>query len=754
MHARGRDRAVSVAAIARQRSEERTYTRTPPLARSPSPHSDASLSPRSPASRSPTPPPTLSDQVHIAYALDDIHLAKVLLLRLQGIEVTSDSDPRIAAVKDEDFDACFIPFGRLDDGRGEPFKDNLKSTPTSSPTPRAHARRRADALRAKEQLWEAEARRFTEERARCAVLKRRESEHLRALATEQERVRLAKQKEAAAAAVDLRRRRQIKPTARTLNFSLVAPVPQPPPKFTYDFPFTPRNIAPRVTLNPRRSPVKHAEPAREEEEPAKSTREPNRVTFQQVLASMQGPLFPVLPSERTLCTSTDRVKARRQLALLDALLAAGVDLSPSRKGKGRAVTVKCAVCSPRAPSPTPSLPSPSTPSTSSSGLSRAGSWLSFGGSSRSSTSSSSTSTAPSSWVSASTLLSSPSDSPPPPKTPPLRLWLPGAHRTASPIPAQCQCRALAAPSHECAREPTSVHPLVPPAPPPHKGARRPPHMRDEHAHPQGPMPFTLALGRLVALARNLQAAYVRAVVVGYGGVSPAWDDEERAHEDPDPYTYSGAYGFGAREKPAVAPPRAAALASKLLSRQPGLRASLADVRRFLAAPSSNSESERETEVDTLAPVARLSPLAPRSTLKATARTELPAHLPYERVFAPPPPLPRSPWAPGALPPATAQGHARLVVDEAEAVPLPVAQAAVAGAESEWDWGRAPALRARAVPNSAFLRLKALHNDARGQGLAVPAALAVRRPRECLVALGVDRAPGSGLRFVYAGTVGV
>ncbi|KAJ7790362.1 hypothetical protein B0H14DRAFT_3501704 [Mycena olivaceomarginata] len=56
---------------------------------------------------------------------------------------------------------------------------------------------------------------------------------------EAERVRL-KQKEAAAAAVDLRRRRT-KPTARTLNFCLVPPVPQPPARFTYDFPFTPRN---------------------------------------------------------------------------------------------------------------------------------------------------------------------------------------------------------------------------------------------------------------------------------------------------------------------------------------------------------------------------------------------------------------------------------------------------------------------------------------------------------------------------------
>lgn len=198
MQRRGRDRAVSVAALARLHSEERAYT--PPLARSPSSSTSASASPRSPASRSPTPPLTLSDQVHIAYAHDDIHLAKVLLLRLQGIEVTSDSDPRIAAVKDEDFDACFIPFGRLDDGRGESSCTPVKSPPAVDN--RRASVRRADALRAKEQLWESEARRFTEERVRCAARKRRESDQQRFAATEQERTRLMKQKEAAAAVVD------------------------------------------------------------------------------------------------------------------------------------------------------------------------------------------------------------------------------------------------------------------------------------------------------------------------------------------------------------------------------------------------------------------------------------------------------------------------------------------------------------------------------------------------------------------------
>ena len=56
----------------------------------------------------PTPPQSLEDQIHEAYALDNIHLAKILYLKLQGIYVVDDSDPRIEQVREEDF-----PFGTL-----------------------------------------------------------------------------------------------------------------------------------------------------------------------------------------------------------------------------------------------------------------------------------------------------------------------------------------------------------------------------------------------------------------------------------------------------------------------------------------------------------------------------------------------------------------------------------------------------------------------------------------------------------------
>ncbi|OJT12465.1 hypothetical protein TRAPUB_10991 [Trametes pubescens] len=36
--------------------------------------------------------------MHIAYTLENMHLAKVLLIKLRGIEVNGDDDPRIAQV--------------------------------------------------------------------------------------------------------------------------------------------------------------------------------------------------------------------------------------------------------------------------------------------------------------------------------------------------------------------------------------------------------------------------------------------------------------------------------------------------------------------------------------------------------------------------------------------------------------------------------------------------------------------------------
>ncbi|KAJ7204451.1 hypothetical protein GGX14DRAFT_460458 [Mycena pura] len=751
MH-RGRDRSVSQSAKARRRSEERASRARDAAAYMPpsSIASTSATSPRSP-SRSHSPLPlTISDQVHIAYAADDIHLAKVLLLRLQGIEVTSDSDPRIATVKDEDFDACFIPFGGLDDGRGglSNFTSTVIAPKSSAVTP---AVQRAANLEDKESLWETEARRFTEERIKWECVRRHQSGQQRAMALEQERVRPIKQNEAAA-------RRRMKPTARTLSFALVPAVPQPPPKFKYDFPFASRRVAPSPSSpEPRLSYVKKPEPRDKFQE---EYWQPNRVTFQQVLTSMKGDLFPVLPDDRAFPSSA---KSRRQVALFEALLAAGISLPPSEKGKERAIPIRCTGCSSRARLPL----SPSTSSSSSSGFHRAGSWLSFGGSSRSSTAS--TSTTASSWASTGIVL----DPSPQPKSQrfsasaSVGTWLAGARRTTSPSPVsstrmhvhatQCRCR-------DSARHPAPKHPLLVALPPP---PRVPPHMRD-NGNMQGALPFTL--GRLATLARNLQAAYVRAVLVGYGGVSPAWDepeDKQDGHGDKNVCVQERTKD-NRRSMPALAripvPRSPVPRTSTLQLRPPGMRASFAEVRRFLPSPmqahsSSNippdspstDDGHPSASDDELLPSACLSQLAPRAPQGVVApRTNLPTHLPYERVFAPPTPLTRTPWATLARIAATERGgDADWSPPDWCCGPDADSENVLQAEDRAAPWTQAPMLRKRAVTNSAFFRIKALHNaiDTLVYGGGLP--MQPRRPREAVVVRGVDTIAGSRLRFVYA-----
>ncbi|KAJ7827212.1 hypothetical protein B0H13DRAFT_1917779 [Mycena leptocephala] len=160
----------------------------------------------------PTPPPTPSDQIHRAYVNGDIHLAQVLLLRLQGIEITSDSDPRIAVVKDEDFDACFIPL--------DPLGCDMHSVnllPESSKQVPDAADCRVDL---KERRRETKTRRFSNQ-----------SNTQHAASIEREHQRLIKQDKAAVAPSDLCRRRYMKSTARVLNFPFM-----PSQKITYTGP--------------------------------------------------------------------------------------------------------------------------------------------------------------------------------------------------------------------------------------------------------------------------------------------------------------------------------------------------------------------------------------------------------------------------------------------------------------------------------------------------------------------------------------
>ncbi|KAJ3732797.1 hypothetical protein DFJ43DRAFT_1071342 [Lentinula guzmanii] len=106
-------------------SSPEIYTYPPSI--SPSPMTSAAVTPdtseshtsdsyfSTPEEDSPSPPLTLLDHLHIAYALDDLPLAKMLLLKMtQDVQdITSRTDPRLDAVKPEDFDVAFLPKGGL-----------------------------------------------------------------------------------------------------------------------------------------------------------------------------------------------------------------------------------------------------------------------------------------------------------------------------------------------------------------------------------------------------------------------------------------------------------------------------------------------------------------------------------------------------------------------------------------------------------------------------------------------------------------
>lgn len=166
MQRRGRSRLISPVALARQASEERRCL--PPI---PAPSPPAL----------PDPPQSLEDQIQVAYALDNIRLAKILLLKLNGILVVDDADPRIDQVRDEDFDMCFAPSGplTLDDAHNRALQDIQRKQRLWW-----HESQRAQRLRACEKLWEDEKNRLHAHKLRA--LQRREHDAL-----VQDRARLA-----------------------------------------------------------------------------------------------------------------------------------------------------------------------------------------------------------------------------------------------------------------------------------------------------------------------------------------------------------------------------------------------------------------------------------------------------------------------------------------------------------------------------------------------------------------------------------
>ena len=110
----------------------------------------------------PTPPQSLEDQIHEAYALDNIHLAKILYLKLQGVHVVDDSDPRIEQVREEDF-----PFGTLI--LDEEDERTLKECQRKERY-RKRDQRRADKLAQCERAWDQST---VEYRQQCLPVRQR-----------------------------------------------------------------------------------------------------------------------------------------------------------------------------------------------------------------------------------------------------------------------------------------------------------------------------------------------------------------------------------------------------------------------------------------------------------------------------------------------------------------------------------------------------------------------------------------------------
>lgn len=708
-------------------SQKPTFLPVPSL----SPPTSASLTPDYYDSP-PSPPRSLADQVHVAYALDDIHLAKVLLLKLKGIEVTSDDDPRIAAVQDEDFDFCFVPHGKLMDEADE--KALLERQ--RKEMEKLEEKRRAERLRACERIWEQEKRRLRE--ARALALRRKEAEEKRkaeddkSRAEEATRIRIAKEKEAAAEAERAGERRarlsrpvvatptrnvvsydtlarsraesshaSSSPSSSTATSSVISRVDEP---FVYDFMVTPRRTPPIRSRPVSLSLSSKSLSSQTLSQPAvqafaRPTYDESRcIPFADVLASMQGPLFPVERRETSSSHSKSKSSKRRTSELLDCLLKVvewDEDERKQRKGKAvdrppvhRRGSDKSVLQSPCAACSSPVSPAVSSVSTSSSWLSSPASsrrsWLSFGSTSSSiSTVATTPSTSPiPNWLSK-PLSTSPLPLTAPTTRPrPISLLLPPRSVT-QPEPHSCKSHSHLTPV------PIEDGPL----PIPGKRVSNLSSSGTSRSRPRGSSkkersttpPGERVMRRVsqfVELAKGFQSAYMKAALFSVSASSDTFEDRD-IHAA---FIVSVSEGWQVRG--------GAPQASLRRLKPAGCRASTADVSTFLDSPSIIESTSQFV----LAP-----PIPLRSRRNPSTdppRTILPDPLPYPIVFKPLPIPCRSPFRLHLTQHTPPHTH---TYNPTRAPWAPDRRSGTSGHESTVTW------RVRTVENPVFLRLKALHN---------------------------------------------
>ncbi|KAH9897924.1 hypothetical protein C8Q73DRAFT_378029 [Cubamyces lactineus] len=602
----------------------------------------------------PSPPRTLQDQMHVAYALENMHLAKVLLLKLRGIEVSGDDDPRIAQVRDEDFSSSFVPDGglRLDDATEARVREAERRAKEAE-----KRRAREERLRRCERVWECSARRLKTEKERIAREREAEARARRRAeleARERERER-ARKEEAARAARQSQLRiasghpRQLLCYDSLRNADARFPKPHSPVKeredegsglFLYDImpspPSRPVSLSPPCSVSPtdknslslprvqREMALKHAKSLS------------SSVPFSDVLIAMHGPLFVEDVASRP------HPRLRSHQAELLAMLLEPVDVVDV-KGKSRedSLPSKAAVSQKRphvqasAPARSSTLESLSSTSSgtpsSASTVTRSGSWFSFG--------------SRSSMRSTSTALTTPSTSPRTPSKPiiqssaPLSSSPPSMESARTPrasskrpaaltVPALDHPLALPTPPRSKAREPTALgrgRPLTR-----HSGTPGG-QLSDDHSPPRASglvHRVSRSVSSLMDFAAQFQKAYVKATMFSAGVdlyTQHARSESRSASRSPSrsPVRHT-------RTRCASVPVRGRAGGLK----PEGYRVCAFDVQLFTAADRALEGSAPQLQ-------RTLIPLSTPSSVDS-----LPAH---ERVFPLPPPPPRSPFRPAAPP---------------------------------------------------------------------------------------------------------
>ncbi|KAI0778665.1 hypothetical protein BD413DRAFT_465307 [Trametes elegans] len=437
----------------------------------------------------PSPPRTLQDQMQVAYAQEDMHLAKVLLLKLRGIEVSGDDDPRIAQVRDEDFSSSFVPDGglRLDDATEARLREAERRAQEAQ-----KRREREERLRRCERIWENSSHRLKTEKARIARQRDEEARARRRAeqqARERERERARKEEAARAARQSQLRIASGHPRQLLCYDSLRnadARFPRATPAkdredessglFLYDIMPSPPSRPASLSSSPRQCSVSPTDrdsltlPMMQRELALKHAKSLSRsVPFGDVLTAMHGPLFDDEVNNKPYPRRNSH-QTNLFAILMEPVETTKVDV----KGKGR----EAAALKPQRPhvkgsavarvARSSTLDSVSSTSSSTSTVTRSGSWFSFG--------------SRGSMRSAATALTTPSSSPHNAK-PIVHLSLPLSSSPSSIESARAPVQLSKRPSAPTV--PASDHPLALPAPPKPK-AREP-----------------LALGRGRPLTRNV-----------------------------------------------------------------------------------------------------------------------------------------------------------------------------------------------------------------------------------------------------------